>query len=160
MQVHTCPSAISVASHCLNKILRSDKLRRKALASGMPASPPEELSNKAVDALWTAALDVVKDNFNAAEHLPKKVYDFLLPIAASTCQGLFSTVMMFAAAMPALSNGASVRVWNQKPIPWLCLCCTWRRLSVESHGSFKQWNLCSKLQMTLSRSSPRSKQIK
>ena len=83
MQVHTCPSAISVASHCLNKILRSDKLRRKALASGMPASPPEELSNKAVDALWTAALDVVKDNFNAAEHLPKKVYDFLLPIAAS-----------------------------------------------------------------------------
>eukprot|EP00435_Cladocopium_sp_Y103_P064570 s1436_g26.t1 len=83
----------------------------------MPASPPEELSNKAVDALWTAALDVVKDNFNAAEHLPKKVYDFLLPIAASTCQGLFSTVMMFAAAMPALSNGASVRVWNQKPSP-------------------------------------------
>ena len=117
MQVHTCPSAISVASHCLNQILRSDKLRRKALASGMPASPPEELSNKAVDALWTAALDVVKDNFNAAEHLPKKVYDFLLPIAASTCQGLFSTVMMFAAAMPALSNGASVRVWNQKPSP-------------------------------------------
>ena len=98
-------------SHDLNVFFKA------TLASGMPASPPEELSQKAVDALWTAALDVVKDNFNAAEHLPKKVYDFLLPIAAATCQGMFSTVMMFAAAMPALSNGASVRVWNQKPSP-------------------------------------------
>ena len=98
-------------SHHLNVFFKA------TLASGMPASPPEELSQKAVDALWTAALDVVKDNFNAAEHLPKKVYDFLLPIAAVTCQGMFSTVMMFAAAMPALSNGASVRVWNQKPSP-------------------------------------------
>ena len=98
-------------SHHLNVFFKA------TLASGMPASPPEELSQKAVDALWTAALDVVKDNFNAAEHLPKKVYDFLLPIAAATCQGMFSTVMMFAAAMPALSNGASVRVWNQKPSP-------------------------------------------
>ncbi|CAJ1454493.1 unnamed protein product [Effrenium voratum] len=83
----------------------------------MPASTPEELNHKAVDALWRAALDVVKDNFNAAEHLPKQVYDFLLPISASTCQGMFSTVMMFAGAMPALSNGASVRLWNQKPSP-------------------------------------------
>ena len=60
---------------------------------------------------------MVTDNFNAVEHLPKKIYDFLLPIAASTCQGMFSTVMMFAGAMPALSNGASVRLWNQKASP-------------------------------------------
>ena len=87
----------------------------------MPTHSPEELSHKAVDALWRAALDVVKDNFNAAEHLPKKVYEFLLPIAASTCQGMFSTVMMFAGAMPALSNGASVRLWSQKPSPLMLL---------------------------------------
>lgn len=87
----------------------------------MPAQSAEELSHKAVDALWRAALDVVKDNFNAMEHLPKEVYNFLLPIAASTCQGMFSTVMMFAGAMPALSNGASVRLWNQKASPLVLL---------------------------------------
>ena len=33
----------------------------------MLASLPEELTQRAGDALWTVALDVVKDNFNAAD---------------------------------------------------------------------------------------------
>ena len=108
--IHTCRSAATERAQRAHK-------RPTRRSPAMPASTPEELNHKAVDALWRAALGVVTDNFNAAERLPKQVYDFLLPISASTCQGMFSTVMMFAGAMPALSNGASVRLWNQKPSP-------------------------------------------
>ena len=69
------------------------------------------------DSLFRAALDVVHDNFHAADHLPKAIYEFLLPISTATCQGLYATVMLFLGAMAALSNGATVKLWFQKPSP-------------------------------------------
>ena len=55
--------------------------------------------------------------FPRGRPLPKAIYDFLLPAYTSTCQGLYATAMLFLGAMPALSNGASVRLWSQKPSP-------------------------------------------
>ena len=77
----------------------------------------DALTEKNVDTLFCAAIDVVTGNFHAADHLPKAIYDFLLPVSTSTCQGLYATAMLFLGAMPALSNGASVRLWSQKPSP-------------------------------------------
>lgn len=83
----------------------------------MPSHSEDGLTEKNIDVLFRAALEVVADNFNAAEHLPKTVYDFLLPVATSSCQGLYATAMLFLGSMPALANGASVRLWTQKPSP-------------------------------------------
>ena len=80
----------------------------------MPPHSNDALAERNIDRLFRAALDVVQDNFHAADHLPKALYDFLLPIATSTCQGLYATVMLFLGSMPALSNRASVKLW-QKP---------------------------------------------
>ena len=76
----------------------------------------DELSEVDNEGLLRAALDVVRDNFSA-EHLPASIHDFLLPISAATCQGLFATTVMMASAMPALTNGASIELWSQKPSP-------------------------------------------
>eukprot|EP00435_Cladocopium_sp_Y103_P009138 s250_g2.t1 len=81
----------------------------------MPPHNDEGLTEKNIDALFRAAVDVAQDNFHAADHLPKAVYDYLLPISTSTCQGLYA--MLFLGSMPALSNGASIRLWSQKPSP-------------------------------------------
>ena len=90
--------------------------REKAgAARSMPAHSDDGLTEKSIDVLFRAALEVVADNFNAAEHLPKPVYDFLLPVATSSCQGLYATAMLFLGSMPALANGASVQLWTQKP---------------------------------------------
>ena len=84
-----------------SKFLRQDA-RSFDFARVMPAA--DELSDKDAACLMSEALAVVKDNF-APEHLPKCVHDYLLPISVASCQGLFSTTMMFAAAMPALTSG-------------------------------------------------------
>ena len=76
----------------------------------------EELSDKDVDGLLRAALEVVRDNFSP-DHLPQSIHDFLLPISVATCQGMFATTVMMASAMPALANGASIQLWSQKPSP-------------------------------------------
>ena len=81
----------------------------------MPAST-DELSDLDTDGLLQHALDVVRDNFSS-EHLPQSIHDFLLPISVATCQGLFATTTMLAAAMRALTHGASVELWSQKPSP-------------------------------------------
>lgn len=51
------------------------------------------------------------------EHLPEKVYDLLLPLTVSTCQGFYAVTMMLSGAMPALANGAGVKLWNQRSTP-------------------------------------------
>ncbi|CAJ1368307.1 unnamed protein product [Effrenium voratum] len=79
---------------------------RQAPVLAMPPHSNDALAEKNIDRLFRAALDVVQDNFHAADHLPKALYDFLLPIATSTCQGLYATAMLFLGSMPALSNGA------------------------------------------------------
>ena len=81
----------------------------------MPAIS-DEVSEQDTAGLLQAALQVVKDNFSA-EHLPQSIHDFLLPISVATCQGLYATTMMMAAAMPALTNGASMELWSQRPSP-------------------------------------------
>ena len=81
----------------------------------MPAAA-DELSDNDANVLLRRALAVVQDNFSP-EHLPESIHDFLLPISVATCQGMFATTMMMAAAMPALTNGASVELWSQKPSP-------------------------------------------
>lgn len=68
----------------------------------MPAST-DVLSDLDTDGLLQHALDVVRDNFSS-EHLPQSIHDFLLPISVATCQGLFATTTMLAAAMPALTK--------------------------------------------------------
>ena len=83
----------------------------------MPPHQEDSLTEQQIDVLFRAALDVVKDNFHPSDHLPKGIYDFLLPISTSTCQGLYATVMLFLGAMPSLSNGASVRLWSRAPSP-------------------------------------------
>ena len=92
-------------------------LEKAGAARSMPAHRDDGLTEKSIDVLFRAALEVVADNFNAAEHLPKPVYDFLLPVATSSCQGLYATAMLFLGSMPAWANGASVRLWTQKPSP-------------------------------------------
>ena len=81
-----------------------------------PASASDELSNRDVQILMSEGLATVKDNF-APEHLTQAIHDYLLPISVASCQGLFATTMMFAAAMPALTNGAAIELWTQKPSP-------------------------------------------
>ena len=76
------------------------------------ATMPQEFSRT-----LAKAIQAVQDNFNAAEHLPEKVFQYLLPISTATCQGMYATTMMFAAAMPALSNGASIMLWSQQSSP-------------------------------------------
>ena len=66
-----------ICSECARKLIALQSYT--VISQGRPTMPthsPEDLSHKAGDALWRAALDVVKNNFNAAEHLPgpKKVY--------------------------------------------------------------------------------------
>jgi len=56
--------------------------------SVLPPHNDDGRPEKNIGALFRAAVDVVLDNFHAADHLPKAVYDFLLPISTSTCQGL------------------------------------------------------------------------
>ena len=63
------------------------------------------------------AQDIVDNNFDAALHLPPAVYKFLQPIADTTCQGYYSCALMVMGGMAALTNGAAVQVWNQKPSP-------------------------------------------
>ena len=60
---------------------------------------------------------IVDSKFSPKEHLPPAVYTYLQPIVSATCQGYYSTVMMMLGGMPALTNGASIQIWSQKPTP-------------------------------------------
>lgn len=48
---------------------------------------------------------------------PSKVYEFLRPIANSTCQGYYACNLMMLGGMPAAMNGAAIQIWGQKPSP-------------------------------------------
>ena len=80
-----------------------------------------ELTNGQVEDLMRKARKVVDANFSPSEHLPASIRQFLAPIADATCQGMFSCLCMVTGAMPALSNGASVQLWSQKPTPLACV---------------------------------------
>ena len=45
------------------------------------------------------------------------MYEFLEHIVITICQGYFTTALLFACSMAALTNGAAVKIWNQKPTP-------------------------------------------
>ena len=76
-----------------------------------------ELSDKQVKAFMAKAHALVDEHFSPKEHLPAEVYKFLKPIADTTCQGYYSATCMLLGSMAALTNGASVQIWNQKAIP-------------------------------------------
>ncbi|CAK0838521.1 unnamed protein product, partial [Prorocentrum cordatum] len=45
------------------------------------------------------------------------VREFLEPIVNTTCQGYYTSALMVAGSMAALTNGAAVKIWSQKPTP-------------------------------------------
>ena len=83
----------------------------------MPPKEVDALSKRQVNKLWSKALAHVTQEFSPKEHLPDKVYEFLEPIVNTTCQGYYTTALMVAGSMAALTNGAAVKIWNQKPTP-------------------------------------------
>ena len=85
----------------------------------MPKEIAAELDDTMIEELMKRAEAVVSSNFDPKEHLPEKIYEFLRPICAATCQGYYAVAMMLLGSMPAITNGASVPLWNQKATP-LC----------------------------------------
>ena len=85
----------------------------------MPKDAFAELDDSVIDEITKRAEAMVSANFDPKEHLPEKIYDFLRPICAATCQGYYAVAMMMLGSMPAITNGASVPLWNQKASP-LC----------------------------------------
>ena len=81
----------------------------------------EELSEAQVLELMHKAQAAVDSMFSPQDHLPPKVYEWLLPISTMSCQGMYSVTMMLLGAMAALTNGGSVKIWNQKPTPLVAL---------------------------------------
>eukprot|EP00969_Alexandrium_andersonii_P030951 1351337-Alexandrium_andersonii.AAC.1 len=79
-----------------------------------------DLPDDFVEDLMTQAQALVAREFDPAEHLPGKVFDFIKPICVGTCQGYYAVammMMMMMGAMPAITNGAAVPLWNQKGTP-------------------------------------------
>ena len=83
----------------------------------MPAKQEPELTERQIKRLMRKAHEIVDRNFDPQAHLPLAVYDFLQPIVNSTCQGFYSCTLMMLGGMPALTNGAQVQIWGQKPTP-------------------------------------------
>ena len=83
----------------------------------MPPKEVDALSKRLVHELWSKALAHVTQEFSPKEHFPDKVYEFLEPTVSTTCQGYYTTLLMVAGSMAALTNGAAVKIWNQKPAP-------------------------------------------
>ena len=83
----------------------------------MPRSDLAELSATQIKTLMTKALAIVDQELSPQDHLPPKVFAFLQPLVDTTCQGYFSTAMMALGTMAALTNGASARLWSQRPTP-------------------------------------------
>lgn len=89
--------------------------------AAMPRATLEELSHKQIKALLARAFAIVNEEFSPEDHLPPHVLAFLRPIVDTTCQGFYSTTMMLLGAMAALTNGATVKLWSQKPTPLVAL---------------------------------------
>ena len=85
----------------------------------MPRSGHESgaLSDKQLKVAMEKALAIVDQEFSPSDHLPPKVHAFLQPLVDTTCQGHFATAMMALGSMASLTNGATVRLWSQKPTP-------------------------------------------
>ena len=83
----------------------------------MARQQASDLSERQLEKLMSLAQAAVDQDFSARDHLPDHIYKYVQPVATSTCQGLYSTTMMLLGSMAALTNGASVRIWNQKPSP-------------------------------------------
>ena len=80
-------------------------------------SDARRTSHKQIKALLARAFAIVNEEFSPEDHLPPHVLAFLRPIVDTTCQGFYSTTMMLLGAMAALTNGATVKLWSQKPTP-------------------------------------------
>ena len=109
----------------------------------MPTSTkPDELTNAQVHLLMQGAQKVVDDSFSPVDHLPRSIYQFLAPIADSTCQGMFSCLCVVAGALPALCNGASVQLWSQKPTP---LACVMIQVAPPQKGKSRLWQVVEEM---------------
>ena len=89
--------------------------------AAMPRATLEELSHKQIKTLLTRAFAIGNEEFSPEDHLPPHVLAFLRPIVDTTCQGFYSTTMMLLGAMAALTDGATVKLWSQKPTPLVAL---------------------------------------
>ncbi|CAK0808155.1 unnamed protein product, partial [Prorocentrum cordatum] len=85
--------------------------------AAMAGKNAESLSQKQVKKLFARAMARVASEFSPAEHLPPKVREFLEPIVNTTCQGYCTSALMVGGSMAALTNGAAVKIWSQKPTP-------------------------------------------
>ncbi|CAK0817830.1 unnamed protein product [Prorocentrum cordatum] len=85
--------------------------------AAMAGKNTESLSQKQVKKLFARAMARVASEFSPAEHLPPKVREFLEPIVNTTCQGYCTSALMVGGPMAALTNGAAVKIWSQKPTP-------------------------------------------
>ncbi|CAK0876195.1 unnamed protein product, partial [Prorocentrum cordatum] len=83
----------------------------------MAGKNTESLSQKQVKKLFARAMARVASEFSPAEHLPPKVREFLKPIVNTTCQGYCTSALMVGGPTAALTNGAAVKIWGQKPTP-------------------------------------------
>ena len=57
-------------------------------------------------------LQIVEENFSAAEHLFLEVYGLTQPLSAASCQHPFPTLVMLLGAMGGMTNGAVVQLWS------------------------------------------------
>ena len=75
-----------------------------------------ELTEKQIKVFMQKAQKIVDENFDPKLHLPPKVYEFLQPIALSSCQGYYSCTLMMLGGVPAAMNGACVQIWSQNRV--------------------------------------------
>ena len=86
-------------------------------SDSMPRKEQTELSDEQVRKLMERAQARVDRDFCAKEHLPPRIYEWLMPITVSTCQGFYAVTMMVLGTMAALTNGAAVQLWSQRKTP-------------------------------------------
>lgn len=92
----------------------------RAQVSPMAKQHTDEIPAAELETLMRNAVQVVQDNFGPS-HLPDNIRSFLEPISAATFQGMYVTCMLFACAMCALTNGAAIPLWSQRPSPLVLL---------------------------------------
>ncbi|CAK0905686.1 unnamed protein product, partial [Prorocentrum cordatum] len=78
--------------------------------AAMAGKNTESLSQKQVKKLFARAMARVASEFSP-------VREFLEPIVNTTCQGYCTSALMVGGSMAALTNGAAVKIWSQKPAP-------------------------------------------
>ena len=108
----------------------------------MPRQEQAELSEQEIKTLMARALRIVDRELSPPDHVPARVLEFLQPLVDATCQGHYSTLMMVLGTMAALTNGAQVKLWAQKPTPLVA--CVFQVGNAQS-GKSRLFSVCEEM---------------